>query len=124
MLLDNDGFITESSTANILIYRKNEGLISPPKENILHGISLAVVFELAEKLGIPCLQRNLTPNDLTTADEIILTSTPLCLLPVTQFNGQQIGDGRPGSISLQLLSAWSDLVELDIVAQAERFAVR
>jgi branched-chain amino acid aminotransferase len=124
VLLDNKGFVTETSTANILIYRKDEGLISPPNDNILHGISLTVVFELADKLGIPCLQRNISTEDLSTADEIILTSTPLCMLPATQFNSQLIGNGRPGIISQQLLTAWSEMVGLDIVGQAEHFAVR
>ena len=54
VLLDREGYVSETSTANVLIYRKGEGLISPPMEKILHGISLAVTFEIAGSLGIPC----------------------------------------------------------------------
>ena len=124
VFLDGEGFITETSTANVLIYRKGEGLISPPKEKILQGISLAMVFEIAVKLEIPCLNRNLTVEDLSAADEIILTSTPVCLLPATRLNGRPIGGGHPGEISRKLLAAWSEIAGLDIVAQAERFARR
>jgi branched-chain amino acid aminotransferase len=124
VLLDDEGHVTETSTANVIIFRKNEGLISPPNNKILHGISLTVICELADKIKIPFHQRDLTPDDLAAADEVILSSTPLCLLPVTKFNGQLIGNGRPGEIAQRLLTAWSDMVGLDIISQAERFARR
>jgi branched-chain amino acid aminotransferase len=124
VLLDGEGYVSETSTANVLIYRKSEGLISPPLEKILRGISLAATFEIAGSLGIPCQKRDLTVEDLASADEIMLTSTPMCLLPVTRFNGCPISGGRPGEISQRLLSAWSKTAGLDIVGQAERFARR
>jgi branched-chain amino acid aminotransferase len=55
---------------------------------------------------------------------VFLTSTPLCLLPVTQFNNHPIANGEPGSVFKRLLKAWSELVGVDIAGQAERFARR
>jgi branched-chain amino acid aminotransferase len=124
ILLDREGYITETSTANILIYRKDEGLIYPPPQKTLHGISLAVTLEIAKRLHIPYNHRNLTPEDLASANEAILTSTPPCLLPATKFNGTPIGDGRPGEIFHRLLAAWNEIAGLDIVIQAERFISR
>jgi hypothetical protein len=46
------------------------------------------------------------------------------MLPVTKFNGLPITAGTPGPEYQRLIAAWSDLVGLDIVAQAERFASR
>jgi branched-chain amino acid aminotransferase len=57
-------------------------------------------------------------QDLAGADEILLTSTPNCILPATRFNGRGIGTGRPGRIYQSLLAAWSVLAGLDIAAQA------
>jgi branched-subunit amino acid aminotransferase/4-amino-4-deoxychorismate lyase len=124
LLLDQEGFVTETSTANVIAFRSEEGLISPPAEKALHGISQGVVFELAAELGIPASRRDLTPADLAAADEVLLSSTPPCLLPVTRLGGRPIADGKPGAVFRRLLAAWSDLVGLDIVAQAERFAAR
>jgi branched-chain amino acid aminotransferase len=124
VLLDHEGYVLEASTANVLIYRKEFGLISPPFEKILRGISLAATFEIAESLGIACRQRDLAVEDLAAAEEIIITSTPFCLLPVTRFNGRPVGGGRPGEISQKLLDAWNTAAGLDIVGQAERFAQR
>ncbi len=124
LLLDAQGRVTETSTANLLIYRKAEGLISPPPTMILHGISLSATADLARQLDIPWVERELSIDDVASADEVLLTSTPLCLLPVTRLNGQPIGDGKPGPIFERLLQAWSLRVGVDIIAQAEQFAQR
>jgi branched-subunit amino acid aminotransferase/4-amino-4-deoxychorismate lyase len=124
LLLDSDGFVTEASTANIAIYRKSEGLLSPPLAKVLHGISLSESIELAKRLGIPFHQRDLTTDDVASADEVMLSSTPLCLLPVTSFNGKPIGAGAPGPLFARLLDAWSEAVGVDIARQARRFAAR
>jgi branched-chain amino acid aminotransferase len=119
LLLDAQGFVTEATTANLLVYRADRGLISPPLSKILHGISLATTIELAEKLKIEFSERDLTPKDVASAEEAMLTSTSPCILPATELNGHPIGDGRPGPIFARLMAAWSDLVGLDILKQAQ-----
>ncbi len=121
LLLDQDGRVSEASTANVLVYRRDEGLISPPLERILHGISLDEAFRLAAQLGIPTVRRDLWPEEVAEADEVLLSSTSPCLLPVSRFDGRPIGDGRPGEVFQSLIAAWSKLVGVDIVAQAARF---
>ncbi|MGW8258014.1 MAG: aminotransferase class IV [Thermoguttaceae bacterium] len=122
VLLDREGHVREASTANVIIYRKIEGLISPPLGKILGGISLEAVRELSENLQMPFFDRELTADDLAAADEIFLTSTPPCILPVTRFNNRPIGNGLPGKITQKLLAAFSAQVGVDIVAQAKEFA--
>ena len=124
LLLDAEGFVTEASTANLVIYNAAEGLVSPPSTKILHGISLAVAADLAQQFDIPAIERDLTTDDVALADEVLLASTPLCLLPVTQFNGRPIGSGQPGKVFHRLIAAWSAMVGVDIVAQAVRFKSR
>lgn len=124
VLLDREGFVTETAIANIVLYRAGEGLLSPPVERILPGISLEVVFQLAGRLGVPTGFRGLRPEDLTSADEIMITSTPFCLLPVTRLQGQPVGTGQPGPLYQKLLQAWSQEVGVDIANQAAQFATR
>ena len=59
-----------------------------------------------------------------SADEAMLASTSVCLLPVVQCDGSKIGDGRPGPIFRRLLGAWSKLVGVDVAEQARRCAAR
>jgi branched-subunit amino acid aminotransferase/4-amino-4-deoxychorismate lyase len=122
LLLDDQGHVLEASTANILIYQHAEGLLSPPGEKILPGISMAVLTELADTLGIPHHRRELTVQDVLDADEAMLCSTSPCVWPVVRLDGRRIGSGAPGPTFRKLLEAWSRLVGLDIQAQAERFA--
>jgi branched-chain amino acid aminotransferase len=124
LLLDSQGFITETSTANVLIYRRSEGLISPPAEKILHGISQIELGQLAAESGIPLLHREITLDEVAAADEVLLCSTPYCLLPVTRLGGQPIGNGTPGKLYDGLLSSWSKQSGVDIAAQARKFASR
>jgi branched-chain amino acid aminotransferase len=122
LLLDVHGLVTEASTANVLIYCAGEGLVSPPQSKILRGISLSVVAELAGQLSIPFIERDLTIDEVASADEVLLTSTTVCILPVTQLNGRPIASGRPGKMFSELMSAWSKMAMIDIIGQAERQA--
>ncbi|MFN0021354.1 MAG: aminotransferase class IV [Pirellulaceae bacterium] len=124
LMLEERGYVTEASTANILVYYRDVGLVSPPHEMILPGVSAAVVEKFAAALGIPFSYRSLTVDDVAAADEALLCSTSPCIWPVTRLNGRPIGNGEPGAIARRVLAAWSALVGLDIAAQAKRFAVR
>jgi branched-chain amino acid aminotransferase len=124
LLLDERGFVTEASTANVLVYCREEGLVSPPKEHILPGVTIAVVEELAGQLGISFTSRELTVGDFSRANEALLCSTSPCVLSVTRLNGQPIGDGQPGSVGQRLRDAWSQMAGLNIESQAQRFASR
>ncbi len=124
ILLDQDGFVAEATTANIVIFRDGEGFISPPHDNILVGVSLGVVEELAARINVPFITRRLTVEELCSADEALLTSTSICALPITEYNERPIADGKPGPIYRRLLAAWNDLVGLNIAEQARRYADR
>lgn len=123
VLLDGEGFVTEASTANVLIFREGS-LVLPPLETVLHGVSQKMLCEQARRMALAVVHRRLRPEDLATADEVLLSSTPFGALPVTRFNGRPVGDGRPGPVYRRLLSTWSEAVGVDLAAQARRFAAR
>jgi branched-chain amino acid aminotransferase len=119
VLLDIDGNLAENKGANFFIV--TDGVLrTPTTRAALAGISRETVLELAAQLGIPTREEDLQPYHVTTADEAFFTSTPYCILPAVKFNGTPIGDGQPGPIYRKLLAAWSDLVGLDIAAQARQ----
>lgn len=122
VLLDEAGQVTETPTANIVAYLPDEGLVSPNRESILPGISLAVLKELSQPLKLNWSHRPLRIEDLQTAQELMVTSTPFCLLPVAEVDGCAISSERP--VYHRLLEAWNQLTGLDLAAQAERFARR
>ena len=123
LLLDGEGLVTEASTANIIV-SVADNLVCPPQAKVLAGISLAEVTQLAAEAGLETIHQDLSPQDVAAADEVLLSSTPPCLLPVTRFNGHEIAGGSPGPVFRRLLGAWSDRAGIDIAAQARRFAER
>lgn len=121
ILQDLDGNLAENKGGNFFIV-KDGVLRTPSTRNALRGISRQTVIELAGQLGIPVREDDLQPYDVQTADEAFFTSTSYCALPATRFNGTPIGAGVPGPIWKRIIDAWSELVNFDIVDQAERAA--
>ena len=118
IILDTEGNVTENKGGNFFIYA--DGCLKTPyARGALAGISRETALELAATLNIPTKETDFQPYDIYTADEAFFTSTPYCIMPATKFNGLPVGDGAVGPVTKRLLQAWSDLVGLDIVSQAQ-----
>ena len=117
ILLDENGNLAEGMGSNIFIVR-NGGLLTPRKNYVLPGVSRQMTIDLAAKLDIPCEEQDLDLFDAETADEMFLTSTSLCILPVRSFNGGKIADPKvPGPVTERLMAAYSKEVGCDFVQQ-------
>jgi len=99
-----------------------ETLRTPRAELVLGGISRETLIEIASCLDLTVEEADLTPGDIATAEEVLTTSTPYCVVPVTKFNGQPVGSGSPGPQFRRLIAAWSESLGVDIVQQAELVA--
>jgi branched-subunit amino acid aminotransferase/4-amino-4-deoxychorismate lyase len=116
LLLDLAGHMTETSTGNFLMVERGV-LVSPPATYTRPGVSRATVIELAGELGIPFAERDIPLLEALAADEVFLSSTTYCLMPVTRINETPIGDGQPGPVFRRLLAAWSARVGVNIERQ-------
>lgn len=109
LMLNEQGYVSECTGDNIFIVKKGE--ISTPhlSSGILAGVTRAVVFELAEKLSIRAVERELIRHDIYTADECFLTGTAAEVIPAVQLDRRLIGHGQPGPITLQLIESFREL---------------
>ena len=123
LLTDERGLITEGTGFNFFAVRKG-ALITPPGRNILLGVTRGAVIELAGKLGIPVAEQEFDVYDALNSDEAFFTATSYAIMPCTRLNGSPIGDGVPGPMTCRLITAWSEMVGVDIVAQADEYAER
>jgi branched-chain amino acid aminotransferase len=121
LLLDPDGFIAEGTGSNFFAVQDGV-LYTPEGRNLLRGTRRKYILELAGRLGIPAHEKNLELYDAIHADEAFLTSTAFSMLPATQINGLDIGDGKPGPMFRRLIDAWSEEVGIDIISQTKAFA--
>ena len=120
LMMDTDGFIAEGSGDNFFIV-KNGKVITPEGRNCLVGISRNYVFEVCKKLGIECIEKNIEPYDVYTADEAFMTGTPFCALPVFRFNNLNIGEGKFGKITKKIINKWGQNVGVDIIKQIKNY---
>ena len=117
LMLDYDGNVAESSGANFLFLRRGT-IHVPNRRNVLGGITMDSVLEIASTLGFNTEEGDYTPFDVYKADEAFITTTPSHISPVVSLNGIKIGAGVPGPAFQQITQAWSDIVGIDIVDQA------
>ena len=117
VLLDHDGNIAEGLGSNIFFVRDGE-LLTPRARFVLPGISRETVIDLAGEEGIAVHETDLDLFDAFTCDECFMTSTSLCMVPVSSINGRPIGDGSvPGPVTARLVEAYKRLLDFDFVAQ-------
>lgn len=104
-LLLRDGFLTEGSSTNLMIVV--DGVLIAPRNSaqILPGITVDSVFDIARARGMPVEQRPVPEAEVRAADELWLSSSGREVLAVTQLDGQSIGAGVPGPGYRQML-AW------------------
>lgn len=103
VIYHHNGLISESSRSNIFIIKNGE--ILTPDQNVLHGITRKRVLELSGSIKI----QPIGFAETLDADEIFMTSTTKKILPVTQIDDHQIGDGKPGKITKELILAFKEM---------------
>lgn len=121
VMLDLAGNVLEATTAAIAIVDPEGKLIAPPADEVLPSISLKFTTELPGIDKLNFTEQRLSIRHLKEAREILLFSTPVCVLPVTRLEGSLIGTGRPGPVFHVVAEAWSLATGVDIVRQAGRF---
>jgi len=105
IFLNTAGNVSESATANVFLV-KNGTLQTPSlASGCLPGITRAVVIELAEILGIPCAERDISEDDLHQADELFLTSSIRGVMAISRFEQRPL---MPGPITRLVGKAWND----------------
>jgi D-alanine transaminase len=98
-----DGFVTEGSSNNAYIIDENGTLITRHLgHEILAGITRKAVLQLAQEQSIKIEERAFSMQEANTAREAFITSATTFVMPVTSIDGQPVGDGKPGDITLRL----------------------
>ncbi len=109
--LDKAGFVCEGVAENIFMVKEGKIFTPPVSTGALPGITREVIMKLAERLGYPATERNITPNELFNADEVFFTGTAAEVTPVREINKRKIGDGKAGPITKRLMQEFYKMVK-------------
>ena len=109
ILTDADDNVVEGPGFNV--FAVQNGSISTPDRGVLEGITRRTVIELSAEHGISLETRPVPADELRHADEVFLSSTAGGIIPVTTVDGDALGDGEPGPLTLRLRDAYWSLHE-------------
>ncbi len=107
VMYDAEGNVAEGTGENIFIV-KNKKLITPPRGNILLGITRDSIMEIARDLGFPVFEKFFRKKQLYAADEAFYTGTAAEIAPIRQVDGKRMGDGRRGQVTEELQKTYFD----------------
>ena len=98
LLSDNEGFIAEAPGANFFV-EKDEVLYTPPKGNILPGITRQTVFEIAEELGVKVIETKIKFKDLKNIDTAFFCGTAAEIIGIKSVDNNEFPLKWENSIS-------------------------
>ena len=109
LMLNDAGNVAECTADNVFIIKRGQIFTPPIAAGALRGITRSVVFDIAAELGLKVTETDITRHDVFVADECFLTGTAAELIPVIKADGRMIGNGKPGSITLKMISRFREL---------------
>ena len=114
--------LSPKAAAPIFFIVRQGRVLTAKSHHILVGVSRNAVLDLLTSMAVPWAEEDFGAYEVVNADEAFHTATTFAVMPCTRINGLPIGDGKPGPLTRKLIAAWSELVGLDIVAQADEYA--
>ena len=110
LLLDTQGFIAEGTGENIFIV-KNGSLYTPTLSSALEGITRDTVITIAKDLNVEVVEKNITRDEVYSADEAFFTGTAAEVTPIKELDTKHIGKGKRGPLTEEIQKIYFDTVK-------------
>jgi 4-amino-4-deoxychorismate lyase len=113
IFVDQRGMVAEGSNMNVAFITAERVFRHPPFDAILSGITIQRVLQFAQRLveegelkGIRLAE--IPVSEARQAAEMMLIGSSIKIAPVVEWDGQKIGNGKPGPIAIKLLQLWHE----------------
>lgn len=113
LMLNDQGYVAEGSADNVFIIKGDVIKTPPGYVGALEGVTRNAIMEIAQLSGYEMREEVFTRHDVYTADEVFLTGTAAEVIGVVKVDGRQVGSGKPGNVTNQLLEAFRKTVTED-----------
>ncbi|MGA8709627.1 MAG: branched-chain amino acid transaminase [Thermoplasmata archaeon] len=123
ILLDGRGYVAEGTGENIFLVRKGTVYTPGLESDILLGITRDSVIRIATDLGYPVVQKQLSVNELLSADEAFFTGTYAEIAPIKEVGHYAIGTKAPGPITREIMGVFFRALKGEVPAYAEWLAM-
>lgn len=103
VILNRHGNVCEGPGENIFIIKNNKLITPPVSDDILEGVTRKIIMELcANKLGMEVVERSIARTELYNSQEVFYSGTAMEVAPIVEVDHRQVGDGKPGKITMEL----------------------
>ncbi len=114
IMLNDQGLVSECTADNLFIYIRDFNgrgqLRTPPvSAGILEGITRDAVMQIADELGLCCVERDMALFDVYSAEEVFMTGSGAEVVPVTTVDSRKIGSGKPGEVTRRIMARYHEL---------------
>ncbi|HAU67370.1 MAG TPA: branched chain amino acid aminotransferase [Gammaproteobacteria bacterium] len=110
LLLDTNGYVAEGAGENIFIIRRGK-IYTPELTSALEGITRDSICQMVkEDLGLEIIEKQITRDEVYTADEAFFTGTAAEITPIRSLDDREIGNGTAGDITLDIQRRYFDIV--------------
>jgi len=113
IMLNDQGYIAECTGDNIFIVDKGELITPAASSGALKGITRDTALAIADELGIPWREANMTRYDVWVAEEVFLTGTAAEIVPIVEIDARVIGNGKPGAVTAKFLESFKRRVSIE-----------
>jgi D-alanine transaminase len=97
-----DGLVREGASSTVFIV-EDRTLTSPAlSSHLLPGTTGARLARLAADAGLTVRAEDIHVDQLRSADELVVASTTLLVMPITHLDGEPIASGTTGSVARDL----------------------
>jgi D-alanine transaminase len=117
VVLHRDGRVTEGSHNNVFVVERGTLVTAPADDLILHGVTRAVVLELAREDGLAVEEVAFDLDRLRRADEVFFTSATTEIRATVRLDGRPVGDGSPGPVTGRLRQLLRARIALECIAR-------
>ncbi len=109
ILVNDADEITEGAgSAFFAINGKEKALITRPLgPEILPSITRSIVAKVAKNAGLSVVEQVQSPAQAAACDELFLAVTTKDIVPITQFDGKTVGDGKVGPLCKKLIKEFA-----------------
>lgn len=109
-LTDEAGMVREGASTTAWIVDAQGVLRTRPLgHDILGGITREILLKVISSQGVTFEERPFSVDEALQAREAFSSASTLTLYPVVEIDGHQIGDGKPGSLTMALLSGYKEI---------------
>ena len=110
ILLDKNGNVSEAPGENIFIIKNNTLFTPPLSSSALDGITRRSILTFSKDLGLKTKIKNITKEELKSANEVFLSGTAAEITPIIQIDKKKIGIGKIGDLTKTIMEKYHDIV--------------